>query len=247
MSQEQENISTTAPSQATLTAKDIPPPGGTSILRISTRTAIILLWYCIAFTALMAATYFATKPAIEASAAAEKLQMINAVLSKDQYDNELLKDTITLPATAALGLEENTTLYRARKGGEAAAVILEAIAPDGYSGKIRLILAVKANGELAAVRVTEHKETPGLGDYIDPKKDRNKSRPWITQFNDVGFEQIPQAEFKVKKDGGRIDQMSGATISPRAVTNAVRRALEWTLSRREALFVLPSGQTLEEK
>jgi len=247
MSQEQENISTTAPSQATLTAKDILPPGGTSILRISTRTAIILLWYCIAFTALMAATYFATKPAIEASAAAEKLQMINAVLSKDQYDNELLQDTITLPATAALGLEENTTLYRARKGGEASAVILEAIAPDGYSGKIRLILAVKANGELAAVRVTEHKETPGLGDYIDPKKDRNKSRPWITQFNDVGFEQIPMAEFKVKKDGGRIDQMSGATISPRAVTNAVRRALEWTLSRREALFALPSGQTLEEK
>jgi len=240
MSQEQ-------PQAPTLTADDIPPPGETSILRISARTAVILLWYCVAFTALMAATYFATKPAIEASAAAEKLQMINAVLPGDRYDNELLKDTIRLPATAALGTDASTTLYRARKNREASALILEAVAPDGYSGKIRLILAVKANGELAAVRVTEHKETPGLGDYIDPKKDRNKSRPWITQFNDVGFEQIPPAEFKVKKDGGRIDQMSGATISPRAVTNAVRRALEWTLPRREALFALPSGQTLEEK
>ncbi|GAB2180696.1 electron transport complex subunit RsxG [Denitratisoma sp. agr-D3] len=244
MSQEQPQAPTTP---STLSHDDIPPPGESSILRISARTAVILLWYCIAFTALMAATYFATKPAIEASAAAEKLQMINAVLSSDRYDNELLKDTISLPATAALGTDDSTTLYRARKNGEASALILEAVAPDGYSGKIRLILAVKANGELAAVRVTEHKETPGLGDYIDPKKDRNKARPWITQFNDVGFEQIPVAEFKVKKDGGRIDQMSGATISPRAVTNAVRRALEWTLPRREALFALPAGQTLEEQ
>lgn len=230
-----------------LTPKDIPPPGESSIFRISARTAAILLLYCVAFTALMAATYFATKPAIEASAAAEKLQMINAVLSSDRYDNELLKDTISLPATVALGTDDSTTLYRARKNGEASALILEAVAPDGYSGKIRLILAIKANGELAAVRVTEHKETPGLGDYIDPKKDRNKSRPWISQFNDVGFEQIPQAEFKVKKDGGRIDQMSGATISPRAVTNAVARALAWTLPRREKLFALPAGQTLEEQ
>ncbi len=230
----------------TLTHDDIPPPGETSIFRISARTAVILLWYCVAFTALMAATYFATKPAIEASAQAEKLQMIDAVLPRASYDNELLKDTITLPATAALGLEEATVLYRARKGGEAVAVIFEAVAPDGYSGKIRLILALKANGELAAVRVTEHKETPGLGDYIDPKKDRNKARPWITQFNGVGFEKIPPAEFKVKKDGGRIDQMSGATISPRAVTNATRRALEWALARREALFALPSGENYKD-
>lgn len=230
----------------TLTPDDIPPPGETSIFRISTRTAVILLWYCVAFTALMAATYFATKPAIEASAKAEKLQLIDAVLPRDRYDNELLKDTITLPATAALGLEEPTVLYRARLGGEAVALILEAMAPDGYSGKIRLILAVKANGELSAVRVTEHKETPGLGDYIDPKKDRNKTRPWITQFNDVGFEKIPFSEFKVKKDGGRIDQMSGATISPRAVTNATRRALEWAVARRDKLFALPAGGTLEE-
>ncbi|RTL53097.1 MAG: RnfABCDGE type electron transport complex subunit G, partial [Rhodocyclaceae bacterium] len=135
---------------------------------------------------------------------------------------------------------------RARLGGEAVALILEAMAPDGYAGKIRLILAVKANGELSAVRVTEHKETPGLGDYIDPKKDRNKNRPWISQFNDVGFEKIPFAEFKVKKDGGRIDQMSGATISPRAVTNATRRALEWAVARRDKLFALPSGESYKD-
>ncbi|HEX5393536.1 MAG TPA: electron transport complex subunit RsxG [Rhodocyclaceae bacterium] len=229
-----------------LTPKDIPPVGETSILRISTRTAIILLWYCVAFTALMAATFFATKPAIEASAQAEKLKMIDAVLPRDSYDNELLKDTIPLKPTEALGLDDTTTLYRARKAGEPVAIVFEAVAPDGYSGKIRLILAVKANGELSAVRVIEHKETPGLGDYIDPKKDRNKSRPWISQFNDLSFEKLPAAEFKVKKDGGRIDNMAGATISPRAVTNATHRALEWAVARREKLFAQPTGQALEE-
>lgn len=230
----------------TLTPEDIPAVGESSIFRISSRTAVILALYCMAFTALMAATFFATKPAIEASAQAEKLQMIDAVLPRDSYDNELLKDAIPLKPTEVLGTDDNTVLYRARKGGEPVALVFEAVAPDGYSGKIRLILAVKANGELSAVRVTEHKETPGLGDYIDPKKDRNKSRPWITQFNDLSFEKLPAAEFKVKKDGGRIDNMAGATISPRAVTNATRRALEWAVARREKLFAQPTGQALEE-
>ncbi|MBS0324218.1 MAG: electron transport complex subunit RsxG [Proteobacteria bacterium] len=221
-----------------------PPPA--SILRISTRTAFILALFCIAFTAIMAATYQATKPALEASARMEKLALINAVIPRDAYDNELLQDAITLPPVPALGLTEPTLLYRARKDGAPVALVFEAAAPDGYSGRIGLLLAVKTDGTLAAVRVTEHKETPGLGDYIDPKKDRNKAHPWISQFNDVGFAQIPAEDFKVRKDGGRIDQMAGATISPRAVTNATRRALEWVQPRTQTLFGLSDNATYQE-
>ncbi|HEY6896389.1 MAG TPA: electron transport complex subunit RsxG [Rhodocyclaceae bacterium] len=227
---------------------EVPPATGeTSILRISTRTAAILMLYCVAFTALMGGTYIATKPALEASAQLEKLQLIDAVLPREAYDNKLLEDELKLPATAALGLDDETLVYRARKAGEPAALVLEAAAPDGYSGRIGLILAVTAKGELAAVRVTQHKETPGLGDYIDPKKDRNKARPWIAQFNDLSFEKLPATEWKVKKDGGRIENMSGATISPRAVTNATRRAMEWVLAHREALFAAPAHGTFKEQ
>ncbi|NJD34602.1 MAG: RnfABCDGE type electron transport complex subunit G, partial [Betaproteobacteria bacterium] len=173
--------------------------------------------------------------------------LIGEVLPRSEYDNALMADAITLAPQAALGLDEETRLWRARRNGTPSALVLEAAARDGYSGRISLILAVAADGRLLAVRVTAHKETPGLGDYIDPKKDRNKSRPWITQFNALGFDSVPHDKWRVKKDGGRFDQMSGATISARAVTNASGRALAWTMENRDKLFALPANGRYEEK
>jgi electron transport complex protein RnfG len=217
-----------------------------SALYISLRTMVIMMLFSIVFTALMAGTYLATKPLLDASARAEKMKLIGEVLPADSYDNKLLEDAITLSPQAALGLDSPSTAYRARKRGQPVAVVIEAAAADGYSGHIGLILSVRADGRLAAVRVTRHKETPGLGDYIDPKKDRNKKRPWITQFNNTGFDQIGEADWKVKRDGGQIDQMTGATISARAVTNATRKALAWAGGHREQLFATSTGATFSE-
>jgi electron transport complex protein RnfG len=225
----------------------VTPPPPDSVARISVRTAVILLIYTVSFTALMAVTYFATKPAIEASAQNEKLRLIGEVLPQDTYDNRLLDDAITLPPLPALGLETATKVYRARRGGQAVALVLEAAAPDGYSGRVGLLLAVAPDGRLLAQRVTEHKETPGLGDYIDPKKDKNKQSPWITQFDGAGVDAARGDNWKVKKDGGRFDARAGATISARAVTNASGRALLWTTEHQAALFALPSGRKYEEK
>jgi electron transport complex protein RnfG len=91
------------------------------------------------------------------------------------------------------------------------------------------------------VRVAQHKETPGLGDYIEPRKDKNKARPWITQFNDMSFARLPREAWRVKKDGGRFDQVTGATITARAVTNAVARAMRFAVDNRERLLTLPAG------
>lgn len=217
-----------------------------SVLRISVRTAAIMLAFTLVFTAMMAGTYKATEPLVAASALAEKLRLIGEVLPATAYDNDLMADAITLAPQAALGLDEDTRLWRARRNGAPAALVLEAAARDGYSGRISLILAVAADGQLLAVRVTAHKETPGLGDYIDPKKDRNKVRPWITQFNGLGFDSVPREKWRVKKDGGRFDQMSGATISARAVTNASGRAIAWAIENRDKLFALPANGRYEE-
>lgn len=217
-----------------------------SVLRIATRTAAIMLAFTLIFTALMAGTYRATAPLVAASALAEKLRLIGEVLPPAAYDNDLMADAISLPPTRALGLDDETRLWRARKDGAPAALVFEAAAPDGYSGRIGLILAVAADGRLISMRVTSHKETPGLGDYIDPKKDRNKVRPWITQFNGLGFDTVTRDKWRVKKDGGRFDQMAGATISARAVTNAGGRALAWTLENRDRLFALPADSRFDE-
>ncbi|RXM04389.1 FMN-binding protein, partial [Citrobacter sp. AAK_AS5] len=83
------------------------------------------------------------------------------------------------------------------------------------------------NGEVAGVRVTQHKETPGLGDYVEVKKDKNKARPWITQVTGLSLAQVSDREWKVKKDGVRFDYYAGATVTPRAVTKAVLKAVQW--------------------
>ena len=200
------------------------------------RTAAILFVFVIIFTGLLSGAYLWTKPAIEASAVEEKMKLVDEVLQRSEYDNDLLSDTIALPATPELALTDPTLLYRARKNGQPVALVFEAVAPDGYAGKIRLVMAVRANGEVAGVRVTQHKETPGLGDYVEVKKDKNKARPWITQFNGMSLAQVTAKEWKVKKDGGRIDNYAGATVTPRAVAKAVLKAAQWADANRDRLF-----------
>ncbi len=212
------------------TAKEFTAPG------MAVRTAAILFVFVIIFTGLLSGAYLWTKPAIEASAAEEKMKLVDEVLPRSEYDNNLLADTVSLPPTAELGLADPTTLYRARKAGQPVALVFEAVAPDGYAGKIRLIVAVRATGEVAGVRVTQHKETPGLGDYVEVRKDKNKVRPWITQFTGLSLAQVSDREWKVKKDGGRIDYYAGATITPRAVTKATLKAAQWAAANRDHLF-----------
>lgn len=203
---------------------------------ISVRTAVIMLLFTTAFTALMAGTYIATKTPIAASQQTEKLRVIGEVLPSDLYDNDLLQDTLELPPTPELGLNRPSTVYRARRGGQPVAMVVEAAAPDGYSGHIGLIVATRPDGEILAVRVTDHKETPGLGDYIDIKKDKNKTTPWITQFDRQGPAAVGEDQWKVKKDGGKFDQRAGATISARAVTNAVGRAVRYIAAHQDELL-----------
>lgn len=200
------------------------------------RTAAILFVFVIIFTGLLSSAYLWTKPAIEASENEEKMKLVDEVLPRADYDNALLGDTLALPPTPELGLSDPSTLYRARKNGQPVAVVVEAVAPDGYAGKIRLLIAVRADGQVAGVRVTRHKETPGLGDYIEIKKDKNKARPWITQFTGMSLAQVSDKDWKLRKDGGRIEYHAGATVTPRAVAKAVHKAVQWVDTGRDRLY-----------
>jgi len=195
----------------------------------------------------MAGVYLMTAPRVAASAQKEKLALIGggtAVRLVRQCAARRLDRGVARQGTRPV--RRRASLPR-RKNGEPAALVLEAAAPDGYSGRIGLLLAVKASGELLAVRITEHRETPGLGDYIDPKKDKNKAQPWITQFNNLGFDSVPRENWHVKKDGAAFDQRAGATISARAVANASGRALAWTVEHRDKLFTCRPTAVLKTK
>ncbi len=211
--------------------------------RTSIRTAAILTLFAIAFTAAMALTYRFTKPDIEAAVAEVKRKLIAEVLPPASYDNALLDDVVILHSTPELGLDEGV-VYRARKSGVPVALIVEARAPDGYGGAIDLIVAVRADGSISGVRTTQHKETPGLGDYVDRRKDPSKTAPWIDQFAGASLADKPLAQWQVRKDGGSFDARSGATISARAVIGAVARALAWTNANQNRLFDAKAGESL---
>lgn len=202
------------------------------------RSAALLGAFALVFTALMALTHRATEAPIRASVEARRLDLIGQVLPRADYDNALLEDTVTLPALPALGIDGPVTVHRARRAGQPVALVFEAQAPDGYSGAIRLLLALRADGTLAGVRVIAHKETPGLGDYIDPAKDRSTPK-WIAQFE--GRASAGAATWTVRKDGGDFASLTGATLSPRATIRAAGRAVATIAPVRDALFALPSG------
>jgi electron transport complex protein RnfG len=203
--------------------------------RMAARTALILFLFVAAFTALLAGAHLWTLPSIEAAAAEEKMKLIDEVLPRERYDNALLDDAVTLDAPA-LGLDGPARILRARKGGKVEALVLEAVAPDGYAGRIRLLLSLAPDGQVIGVRVIAHRETPGLGDYIEPRKDRDKARPWITQFDGLNPATSNAREWRVKKDGGRFDSLAGATVTPRAVIKAIRAAALFVAANRERIL-----------
>jgi len=212
------------------------------IARSTLQTAINLVFFAVLGTAILASTFFMTHDAIVKSEEAEKLKLIMQITPSALFDNDIIQDTLSIPASELLGTEDVTTAYRARLKGEPSAVVLESVAPDGYSGKIWLILAVRADGELAGVRVVAHKETPGLGDYIELPKS-----PWIKGFDGKSREVYKDADWKVKKDGGQFDFMSGATITPRAVVKAVNKALLYYGENRNQLFAASTAPKKEKK
>ena len=213
-----------------------PPVKPITATKMALRTAVILFLFVVIFTAMLSGAYLWTRPSIEAAAAEEKMKLIDDVLPRERYNNKLLDDYATMAQAEGLGLDEPARIYRARKDNTLEALILETVAPDGYSGKIRLLLALGADGQIIGVRAISHKETPGLGDYIEPQKDRNKEHPWITQFNGLTPTTVDEKEWKVKKDGGRFDSVAGATVTPRAVIKAVRKAALFAAENREKIL-----------
>jgi electron transport complex protein RnfG len=202
-------------------------------LKNALRTGAILFVFALVATAVLAFTYDRTEPTITRSQQANTLALLNQVLPATLYDNDLLSSQTSIPADDLLGTRQPSSLWIAQRAGTVTAVVLEAIAPDGYSGNIHLLVGIDLDGRITGVRVTTHRETPGLGDYIH----RTKS-PWIDQFAGKTLIEPEPKHWKVVKDGGRFDARAGATISPRAVVKAVKGALEY-FARHRTEFVAP--------
>ncbi|EIJ41253.1 electron transport complex, RnfABCDGE type, G subunit [Beggiatoa alba B18LD] len=158
-----------------------------------------------------------THDAIEKAKAAEKQASIEQVLPAALHDNDMLKEAIEV--TNADGSKRQ--IYVAKKAGELTGVAFE-VTGHGYAGAINLIMGIDKSGKILGVRTLAHKETPGLGDKIEISK-----APWIESFTAKSLADPDEKGWKVKKDGGIFDQFTGATITPRAVVNAVKEGLDF--------------------
>ncbi|MDR1368296.1 MAG: RnfABCDGE type electron transport complex subunit G [Candidatus Accumulibacter sp.] len=218
--------------RALATPSDIP-------VRVALRSAVILAIFTAISTLLLAVSHTLTRPVMEASLRAKRMRAIEEILPHGIYDNDLVSDVLRLDADPSSALNVPSVFYRGRRNGAPAVLVVETSARGGYGGPIGLLIGIRADGTLLGVRVTEHRETPGLGDYIDPKKDKNRKNPWIAQFGGLSFGARPESEWKVRKDGGSFDFIAGATVSPRAIVRAVRDTLKFVAERHETLYGVP--------
>lgn len=205
------------------------------VLRSMRRAAALLVGFAVLGAVLVALTWDATEERIAANEQAFLLQSLADVLPAG-YDNAVDEDAITVTDVELLGTPEPVTVYRARRDGRPVAAVLTPTAPDGYSGPIRLLVGIRADGTLSGVRVVAHRETPGLGDKIEVERN-----DWILEFTGRSLGNPPPARWAVERDGGVFDQFTGATITPRAVVSAVRDALIYFERHRDALFAAPAG------
>ena len=177
-------------------------------------------------------TYLTTKGQIDFEVRRSEARQLLEVFPANTHDNEIVDDTFELDAeTPLLGIRETRRGYRVRINGDVIGVILPTTARDGYSGDIRALVGVRQDGTVAGVRVVAHRETPGLGDKVDIRKS-----DWVTDFNSRSLADPALPGWNVKKDGGVFDQFTGATVTPRAVILATRRALEYANLHTATLF-----------
>jgi Na+-translocating ferredoxin:NAD+ oxidoreductase subunit G len=186
------------------------------------------------------AIHLGTRERIAAAQQARQRNALALALPARLHDNDLVADRIAVKAPRWLGTDEPLAVHRARHGGAATGLAIEAVAPDGYAGPIRLLIGVDAHGRVLGVRVTAHRETPGLGDPIAAERS-----DWHRQFFGRSLAAPPPERWRVRRDGGDFDQLAGATISPRAVVHATRRALGLVATHGATLYAAPAGSTLE--
>ncbi len=187
-------------------------------VKISAYYALLLAFIALICTALSTGVYFLTKDKIAEEINEQQRILLLQVVPQQYFDN-VLSENCYVPTSQKLMANRIKNICIATKNQQKTAYAIETIAPDGYSGNIRLLFGMTPTGEILGVRVLEHQETPGLGDKIETRISN-----WILGFSHQKVTSDNLNEWAVKKDGGKFDQFTGATITPRAVVNQVKNA-----------------------
>jgi len=177
------------------------------------KLTIVLTIICSVAATALAFVYNLTKDPIAYQQRLKKLAAIRAVQSN--YDNEPDKDFVDIPvAKDKKGSDLITRFYITKKEGSFTGVVF-AVSASGYGGEIDIMLGLAPDGTITGVQILNQTETPGLGAKITNEN-------FVHQFKSKN---LSSTKWALKKDGGELDQITGATISPRAVVKAIHQGL----------------------
>ena len=199
------------------------------------RPALIMAAFAGAAAILLALVYHNAAPILAQHQQEALLAQLNSLIPANRYNNDLTTDTLDISAPT-LDAKNPVKIFRARLDNKPIASLLLVTAPNGYNGDIHLLVAIWADGSVAGVRVLSHKETPGLGDYIEDKRS-----PWVHQFEGKSLKEPAPERWKVKKDGGIFTYNTGATITPRAIVGAITRTLIWVSEHQDIVYDTKTG------
>jgi len=195
------------------------------------QSGLILAAVAAICTTLVALTFNLTRDRIAANERAFLEQNLGPALSGKSFDNDLTASAIAVLAPHDLPGTENAVIYRALEGNTPVAALFVVTATDGFTGPIKLLIGVDVDGVVTGVRALEHKETPGIGDQIDESRSA-----WIYQFSGTSLDTPPRTAWTIRRDGGEIDQMTGASVTSRAVVNAINQTLLYFEANRQQIF-----------
>lgn len=182
-------------------------------------------------TALVATTYQGTKARIAANEQAWLEQSLEPALSGIFFEGSVTESKLVIPAPHELPGRDDVIIYRVYAEAQPVAALFAVTAPDGYAGPIRILLGISYEGIVTGVRILEHRETPGLGDKIDSSRS-----DWVFQFDGHSLDNPDLKGWAVKRDGGQFDQLTGASVTPRAVIRAMRETLLYFDAHRDEIF-----------
>lgn len=143
-----------------------------------------------------------------------------AVLPADRYDNQPLRSPLPL-VEPQLRHSRLLSSFQARLDGTPSAILLR-VECQGYAGPIELAVAIDPQGRLLGIQVLRQQESPGLGDQL-----AEPTHHWLAQFSGKARSDTPDPAWALKRDHGEFDQLAGATVTSRAVIDALQDALRY--------------------
>ena len=199
-------------------------------------TLAVVAAFC---TSLVAFTWQQTEERIEANKKAWLERSLQPALAGLFFDSPVTESMIIIPAPHDLPGSEDAIIYRVFAGETPVAALFVVSARDGYAGPIRFLVGISMDGTVTGVRVLEHRETPGMGDRIEMTKS-----DWVLQFDGRSLQDPELGQWAIKDDGGEFDQLTGASVTPRAIIKAIKQTLQYFDGNRDAIF---SAAAVEEE